>query len=153
MHGETPIYRQQFFSLYRQGADLTVESATYFQSCISITFESTFYFYLLKYRFSWNYFLLSREQKIFTLLLLSKKYNFGDVRLLSSKQQSHLLLTTLLLKTVLFCGAYVGLTLPQRLRDISGCKDCYVNENILTYLLTYVATLCKCRQQKFVCKL
>ena len=38
------------------------------------------------------------------------------------------------LKTVLFCRAYE--TLAQRLRDSLGCKDCCVNTNSLTYLLT-----------------
>jgi len=48
MHTKTPIYRQQFFGPYWQVADLLLKSAIYFQSFISVTFESTFYFYLLK---------------------------------------------------------------------------------------------------------
>jgi len=48
MHTETPIYHYQFFRTYGQGAYLQLESAIYFYSCISVTFESTFYFYLLK---------------------------------------------------------------------------------------------------------
>ena len=42
-------------------------------------------------------------------------------------------------------------TLPQRLSECLGCKDCYANTNGLTYLLTYllavislvVVALCK----------
>jgi len=30
MHRETPIYRQQFFAPYGQGADLPLETAIYF---------------------------------------------------------------------------------------------------------------------------
>ena len=61
MHRETPIYRQQFFGSYGPGADLPLESAIYFQYCISVTFESTFYFYLLKQIFGTTfYFLKSR---------------------------------------------------------------------------------------------
>jgi len=37
-----------FFGPYGPDADLPLESAIYFQSCISVTFESTFYFYLVK---------------------------------------------------------------------------------------------------------
>jgi len=40
---------------------------------------------------------------------------------------------------MLFCRAYE--TLPQRLCDSLGCKDCCANTNVLNYLLTYTWVL------------
>jgi len=48
------------FRPLRTGYRFTVKIGNLFLSCISVTFESTFYFYLLKQIF-WNYFLLSRN--------------------------------------------------------------------------------------------
>ena len=155
MHTETPIYRYQFFDPYGQGTDLPLKSAIYFQSFISVTFESTFYFYLLKQiflttfyflestKFSHYFYFLKVEFLVCTstFLKVAKSSTFDNTDLRFPKSLNYFCAVIGL--PSLICGHFVnwGLVDSQ-----------YRSESVLVLLfLTLFLPLVKFKHHKIAC--